>query len=218
MTRPSRHCRPSRHHPGARSRTRSHWGAVALMLLAGAALVRNGAEGSGPPQTDAASAARGATTVPSRAPAAELPAARVRRILIPAIGLDAPVTAVGSDRAGWINAPPAENKNLAGWYTGSVSPGERGSAIIVGHVDNRAGPAVFFSLGALRKDAQIDVLRTDGRTAVFDVYGIETFMNRASRPTGSTAARTAPSFASSPAVAPTRSRPGTTGTWSFSPG
>jgi hypothetical protein len=148
------------------------------MLLAGAALVRNGAEGSGPPQPDAASAARGATTVPSRAPAAELPANGVRRILIPAIGLDAPVTAVGSDRAGWINAPPAENKNLAGWYTGSVSPGERGSAIIVGHVDNRAGPAVFFSLGALRKDAQIDVLRADGRTAVFDVYGIETFMKQ----------------------------------------
>lgn len=160
---------------GDRSRKRSQWGAVALLLLAGVALVRNGAEVSGPPQPDAASAAAGFPAVSGAAPPA-LPAAGVRRVLIPAIGVDAPAIEVGKDKDGWIEAPPPANSNLAGWYKGSVSPGERGTAVVVGHVDNRSGPAVFFGLGALRKGARIDVLRTDGRTAVFTVYSIKTFM------------------------------------------
>ncbi|WP_328535975.1 class F sortase [Streptomyces sp. NBC_00344] len=161
-----------------RARKRSHWGVVALVLLTGVALVRNGTEGSAPPQPDAASSAGRSPAVSAAARPGALPAAGVRRVLIPAIHVDAPVAVVGRDKDGWIEAPPPQNRNLAGWYRGAVSPGERGTAIVVGHVDNQSGPAVFFALGALRTGAHIDVLRTDGRRAVFDVYGISTFTKK----------------------------------------
>ncbi|MEV8567380.1 class F sortase [Streptomyces sp. NPDC051322] len=151
---------------------------MALVLLAGIALVRNGAEGSGPPQPEAASVADGVASDPRPDSVTALPASRAGRVLIPAIGVDAPVTEVGRGKDGWIDAPPPENKNLAGWYTGSVTPGEHGTAVVVGHVDNLSGPAVFFRLGELRKGAHIDVRRADGRTAVFDVYSVKTFMKK----------------------------------------
>lgn len=45
----------------------------------------------------------------------------------------------------------------------------------MGHVDNESGPAVFYSLGALKKGSTIDVVRDDGTTAIFTIYGIEVF-------------------------------------------
>ena len=51
----------------------------------------------------------------------------------------------------------------------------RGTSVIVGHVDNMKGPAVFYGLGSLQKGNHIEVARFDGRTAVFEVYGVEVF-------------------------------------------
>jgi sortase (surface protein transpeptidase) len=59
--------------------------------------------------------------------------------------------------------------------TGSVSPGEKGTAVVVGHVDNNQGPAVFYGLGGLQKGNRVEIVRQDGKTAVFEVYGIEVF-------------------------------------------
>jgi len=42
-------------------------------------------------------------------------------------------------------------------------------------VDNMRGPAVFYGLGALKKGNRIEVQRKDGKTAVFEIYGIEVF-------------------------------------------
>jgi hypothetical protein len=89
--------------------------------------------------------------------------------------VDAPVVDVGLDQAGWVDAPPPENPNLVGWYQNGISPGQRGTAVLVGHVDNAAGPAVFYGLGSLRRGQHIEVPRFDGRVAVFEVYGIEVF-------------------------------------------
>lgn len=83
--------------------------------------------------------------------------------------------AVGLDADGWVAAPPPEDPNLAGWFTGGVAPGEKGTAVVVGHVDNQFGPAVFYALGALKKGSLVEVARGDGKTAVFEIYGIEVF-------------------------------------------
>lgn len=83
--------------------------------------------------------------------------------------------AVGLDAQGWVDAPPARHPNLAGWFTGAVSPGEKGTAVVVGHVDNDQGPAVFYGLGALKKGAKVEIRRADRKTAVFEIYGIEVF-------------------------------------------
>lgn len=87
--------------------------------------------------------------------------------------LDAPVTGLGLDRDGHLQTPPEENRNLAGWYRDGATPGQRGTAIIAGHVDNHSGPAVFYDLGALHREDRIEILREDGRTAVYQLYAIE---------------------------------------------
>ncbi|POX61032.1 class F sortase [Streptomyces sp. Ru62] len=161
-----------------RRRKRAPWGVIALVLLTGLALIRNGSGefDVGPPQPATAAAPDNRATLGTYAPApAPLPFSPVQRVRIPAIQVDAPVVQVGLDADGWVAAPPPENPGLAGWFTGAVSPGEKGTAVIVGHVDNKQGPAVFYGLGALKKGNQVEVLRQDGKTAVFEIYGVEVF-------------------------------------------
>lgn len=161
-----------------RRRKRAPWGVIALVLLTGLALIRNGSGefDIGPPQPASAAAAdsRTAAGALGRTPA-PLAFAVPDRVRIPAIRVDAPVMSVGLDADGWVGAPPPEDPNLAGWFTGGVSPGEKGTAVVVGHVDNTLGPAVFYGLGALRKGNRVEVSRMDGKTAVFEIYGIEVF-------------------------------------------
>ncbi|MFJ9551364.1 class F sortase [Streptomyces erythrochromogenes] len=168
------------------SRRRSPWGAIALVMLTGLAMVRNGVNiDDGPPQPTAASAvAVTADQLPANPPKPPadmelLEHSSVQRIRIPTINVDAPVMTVGLDAEGWIDAPPPQDRNLAGWYLNGISPGQRGSAVIVGHVDNAQGPAVFYGLGSVKPGNQIEVERYDGRTAVFEVYGVEVFSKEA---------------------------------------
>ncbi|MFJ1735713.1 class F sortase [Streptomyces sp. NPDC088254] len=160
-----------------RPRKRAPWGVIALVLLTGLALIRNGSGefDMGPPQPASAAAAdAGARSALGGAPQA-LPYAEPDRVRIPAISVDAPVMAVGLDPDGWVGAPPPEDPNLAGWFTGAVSPGEKGTAVVVGHVDNQQGPAVFYGLGALKQGNRVEIPRRDGKTAVFEIYGVEVF-------------------------------------------
>ncbi|MFD9247237.1 class F sortase [Streptomyces sp. NPDC059556] len=104
-----------------------------------------------------------------------LPFAPASRIRIPAIQVAAPIMDVGLDPDGWVAAPPPQDANLAGWYQNGISPGQRGTAVVVGHVDNAQGPAVFYGLGSLEKGQHIEVERYDGRIAVFEIYGLEVY-------------------------------------------
>lgn len=158
----------------------SPWGALALAMLTGLALMRNGADLSpGPPQPVAAAsvgqqknAPAAPVTVPSVKPLAYAPVARVA---IPAIQVDAPVIDVNLDPDGWIETPPPEDPNLAGWYQNGIAPGQLGTSVVVGHVDNKAGPAVFYGLGSLKKGDRVEIERSDDRVAVFEVYGVEVY-------------------------------------------
>lgn len=162
-----------------RRRKRAPWGVIALVLLTGLALIRNGSGefDVGPPQPASAASADGRVSRGAFARAAQdpLPYSVPRRVVIPEIQVDAPIMPVGLDADGWVDAPPPEDPNLAGWFSGAVSPGEKGTAVVVGHVDNKQGPAVFYGLGALRKGNRVEISREDGKTAVFEIYGIEVF-------------------------------------------
>ncbi|MGW0086632.1 class F sortase [Streptomyces sp. NPDC003393] len=158
------------------------WGAMVLALLTGIAMIRSGSGEfeAGPPQPATAVApdgghGSGASPAPGSGAPRPLPYSVPDRVRIPLIRVDAPVTPVGVDADGWVAAPPPDDPNLAGWFSGAVTPGEKGTAVIDGHVDNSDGPAVFYGLGSLRKGNHIDIHRRDGRTAVFEVYGVEVF-------------------------------------------
>jgi len=151
---------------------------TAVALCSGAWLLRSGAETHAPPQPSAAEAgADRPTGKSSSAPA--LPHSPPDRISIPSIHVNAPLMGLGLTPQGSLDVPPAAKKNLAGWYEAGTTPGERGTAIVAGHVDNAEGPAVFYDLGALRKGSTIEVRRRDSRTAVFTVDAVEVYDARA---------------------------------------
>ncbi|MGW3644869.1 class F sortase [Streptomyces sp. NPDC000878] len=143
-------------------------------LLSGVWLVRSGGETHAPPQPSPAQARTPAQSArPESAPA--LPPSPPLRIRIPAIRVNAPLMGLGLTPTGSLDVPPAERENLAGWYEAGTAPGETGTAIVAGHVDNADGPSVFYRLGALRKGGAIEVERRDGTTARFTVDAVEVY-------------------------------------------
>lgn len=81
--------------------------------------------------------------------------------------------ALGVEHDGTLSVPPLAEAQQAGWYDKGPTPGERGPAVIVGHVDTKKGAAVFFSLAKLRPGDGVDVTRKDGKVAVFTVDSVE---------------------------------------------
>ncbi|MFG2677580.1 class F sortase [Streptomyces sp. NPDC048392] len=146
---------------------------TAAALCSGAWLLLGDASAEAPPQPSAAQARTGRADRGAAAPA--LPPSPPDRVRIPAIGVDAPLTGLGLTRTGSLDVPPAERKNLAGWYEAGTTPGETGTAVVAGHVDNAEGPAVFYRLGALKKGSTIEVDRRDGGIAVFTVDAVEVY-------------------------------------------
>ncbi|MFJ5993975.1 class F sortase [Streptomyces sp. NPDC092370] len=145
-------------------------------LCSGAWLLRDGAATHAPPQPSAAQARTGLDGRTAERPAAPaLPPSPPGRIRIPAIRVNAPLTGLGLTRTGSLGVPPAADDNLAGWYEAGTTPGERGTAIVAGHVDNADGPAVFYRLGALARGSTIEVDRRDGGVAVFTVDAVEVY-------------------------------------------
>ncbi|MGW0668623.1 class F sortase [Streptomyces sp. NPDC002746] len=109
------------------------------------------------------------------APGPSLPRSEPKRLRIPAIAVDAPFTPLSIGSSGQLDAPPPNDKNLAGWFKDGVTPGERGAAIVAGHVDTTTGPAIFLQLRFLQPGATVDITRTDGTVATFKVDTVETF-------------------------------------------
>lgn len=93
------------------------------------------------------------------------------RLMVPALALDAPLIELGLQPDRTVEVPPAGSP-AAGWYRGSPTPGERGPAVLLGHVSSRTGPGVFHDLAALRRGDVVAVHRRDGSTARFRVDGV----------------------------------------------
>ncbi|MGY4993973.1 class F sortase [Streptomyces sp. 900105245] len=151
--------------------------AVTVVALGSGVWLLGGSAGAHtPPQPSAAEGRPDPTDERLAAPAlAPSPPTRVR---IPSIRVNAPLMGLALTPSGSLDAPPAAQKNLAGWYEAGTMPGETGTAILAGHVDNTDGPAVFYDLGALRRGARIEVDRRDGSVAVFTVDAVEVYSAR----------------------------------------
>ena len=130
-----------------------------------------------PTSKPATSATTGAT--PSTAPAAPAfptattvpPPRPVTAVHLPAIGVDAPVVGVGVEPG--TNDVAIPDIDHVGWYELGPSPGQQGSAVLVGHVDGDGRPGVFFDLGKLEIGDVVTVDFADGGSADFRVTGRE---------------------------------------------
>jgi sortase (surface protein transpeptidase) len=92
---------------------------------------------------------------------------------IPIIGLSLPLSVLTLGKDGIVNVPT--NFAEPGWYNGDRSPGQKGSAVILGHVDSIYGPAAFFYLDRLRLGNRIYVTLANGKHLVFAVIGERMF-------------------------------------------
>jgi hypothetical protein len=98
-------------------------------------------------------------------------AARPRGIRIPAIGVSTRVIPLGLSADGTMQTP--RSFSVTGWYRPWREPGERGAAVITGHVDSVNGPGVFYRLRELRRGDIIRVERADRSVVRFRVEGLE---------------------------------------------
>jgi sortase (surface protein transpeptidase) len=130
--------------------------------------------GLGRPDRHASPVAQKTTPPPAAEPAPQKANQQVTdpvRLRIPAIGVDAQVDPLTVDKNGVL--PPPEANERTGWWRDGPEPGERGPAIIVGHVDSYKGPAVFIRLIDLHSGDQILIDRADGTTAAFVTQRVE---------------------------------------------
>jgi sortase (surface protein transpeptidase) len=105
---------------------------------------------------------------------AQPPVARPVSVEIPAIGVRSRLIHLGLTASGTLQVPPTAA--IAGWYTGSPRPGQTGAAVIVGHIDSRSGPGVFFRLRLMRPGELVYVKRANGSLAVFRVTAVRTYL------------------------------------------
>jgi sortase (surface protein transpeptidase) len=95
------------------------------------------------------------------------------RVTIPSIGIASSLDRLGRAPDRTVQVP--SDWDVAGWYAAGPRPGDPGSAVILGHVDSKRGPAVFFRLGELRRGDEITITRTDGSSVRFVVQRIEQY-------------------------------------------
>ncbi|MFL6191306.1 MAG: class F sortase [Actinomycetes bacterium] len=98
------------------------------------------------------------------------------RIEIPSIGVASRLDRLGRARDRTVEVP--SRWEAAGWYALGTRPGDPGSAVILGHVDSKRGPAVFFRLRELRRGDVIAITRADGSSLRFAVDRAEQYDKR----------------------------------------
>jgi hypothetical protein len=148
---------------------------VALLLLAGCNRPRAGYAGASSTATteSGAAAVRG-----FHSPRDYRPTAVPVRLQIPRIGVDTALQRLGKAADGTVQTPTGPHKwDQAGWYAGDggTRPGDPGSAVVLGHVDSTAGPAVFYRVRELRRGDQIKVTTADGTVFRFAVDRLEQY-------------------------------------------
>lgn len=143
-----------------------------ITSVAGAPVAQEAPE---PAKAEPVSAQRGAlppVTPPANRGMLHVPPVKVQ---IPAIDVESTLVELGLATDNSLQVP--EDASKAGWYTGGAYPGDVNGppALIVGHVDDQEGPAIFYALDQLRVGDEVRVQRTDGSTAVFVVYDFEQY-------------------------------------------
>lgn len=113
-------------------------------------------------------------TVPIQHAQVSTPAEYPVRLIIPSIGVDAKVQYVGITARGAMSVP--NNFTDVGWYKYGPLPGNQGSAVMAGHVDNALGlPGVFKRLQDMKVGDAVYVRTKNGSMLHFAVDDIQSY-------------------------------------------
>ena len=150
-------------------RSNRWWLVSAALLLTGALCLTAGLRQhhhplAGPVSSDSAPpSTTSGTSPPSEVVARSVPLS----LSIPAIGVAVPLSELGLNLDGTVEVPTDVQE--PGWFQLGPSPGQLGSAVILGHVDSYQGPGVFFRLRSLQAGDPVMVSLSNGSTAHFVV-------------------------------------------------
>ncbi|MGM0842916.1 MAG: class F sortase [Bacillota bacterium] len=86
---------------------------------------------------------------------------------IPKLDLEAPIKEFGLDKEGNMELP--DNGSDVAWFEPGFQPGEKGNAVLAGHVDDEKKAAVFFELKKLEPGDEIHLQGEEGETLTFVV-------------------------------------------------
>ncbi|MFB5663312.1 class F sortase [Alteribacillus sp. HJP-4] len=92
---------------------------------------------------------------------------------IPAINVEAPIVAMGLREDGAMEVP--DNGEETAWFEPGKAPGERGNAVIAGHVDDKQGPAVFFDLEHVDPGDEVIITDKNNTRQLFTITNKESF-------------------------------------------
>lgn len=125
------------------------------------------------PAPGSALEAFGSAPLPEGAPEAveQAQVAEPTAVRVPSLGITSALVDLGVATDGTVEVP--SDYDVAGWFTEGPRPGERGPAVILGHVDSRSGPAVFAQVDQMQPGDVIEVDRADGSTVRFRVDRLE---------------------------------------------
>jgi hypothetical protein len=93
---------------------------------------------------------------------------------VPAIGLWVGLSTLGLNPDGTVQVPT--DIQQPGWYRLGPTPGQVGSAVILGHVDSYQGPAVFFELRTLQVGDVVHVMLADDVVVNFSVTAVAMYL------------------------------------------
>jgi len=110
------------------------------------------------------------STLPERINTNSIPV----RLVIPSLNIDARIVEVGINPNGNMGTPAKFSD--VGWYKHGTLPGNMGSAVMAGHIDNGLSLAgVFKNLKTIKVGDRMTVTRVDGSSEDFIVIKIDTY-------------------------------------------
>ncbi len=153
---------------------------VLCVLVGGADVASRFTNNLGPDAAFNAFAPAAALNNPAFKPAAtSTTAITPARLQIPSLGINAAIESVGTKTDGTMGTP--KDFDDVAWYSPGAKPGQAGSSVFAGHVNNgllRAG--VFEQLSQIKQGDYITVLDTTGRALVYRVSSVTEYPANAS--------------------------------------
>jgi hypothetical protein len=87
-------------------------------------------------------------------------------VAIPALGVRARIVPEGIGAGGALDIPPPAE---VGWYDQGPAPGQDGTTVLAGHIDDHGVPGAFLRLSNIQAGTTVQVTTASGRVAAYTV-------------------------------------------------
>lgn len=129
---------------------------------------------AGPTAAPQVSLSAAGNTTPSTTPSVVVARSVPVALRVPVIDVSVSLSTLGLNPDKTVQVPTKFQE--PGWYRLGPTPGQVGSAVILGHVDDKEGPAVFYRLKSLRAGDKVEANLASGLVVHFVVTKVATYL------------------------------------------